>query len=54
MLPRWHSGKEYACQAGAVDSIPGLGRPLGVGKATCSSILAWEIPWTEETGRSWT
>ena len=22
-------------------------------KATHSSILAWEIPWTEETGRLW-
>ena len=22
--------------------------PLGEGLATCSSILAWKIPWTEE------
>ena len=29
-------------------SIPGLGRSPGVGMATHSSILAWEIPWTEE------
>ena len=29
-----------------------LGRedPLKEDKATCSSILAWEIPWTEESG----
>ena len=33
--------KEFACQAGDVDSIPGLGRSLGEG--THSSILAWEI-----------
>ena len=24
--------------------------PLEEEKATCSSILAWEIPWTEEPG----
>ena len=29
-------------------SIPGLGRSLEEGTATRSSILAWEIPWTEE------
>ena len=31
--------------------IPGLGRSLGVGNATHSSILVWKIPWTEEPGR---
>ena len=31
-------------------SIPGLGRSLGGGHATHSSILAWRIPWTEEPG----
>ena len=36
--------------AGAVGSITGLGRSLGGGHATHSSILAWEIPWTEEPG----
>ena len=25
--------------------------PLGKGKATHSSILAWRIPWTDEPGR---
>ena len=30
--------------------IPGSGRTPGGGNATCSSILAWEIPWTEEPG----
>ena len=31
--------------------IPGLGRSLEKEMATHSSILAWEIPWTEEPGR---
>ena len=31
-------------------SIPGSGRSLGEGKATHSSFLAWESPWTEEPG----
>ena len=31
-----------------VGSIPGLGRSLGEGMVTHSSILAWRIPWTEE------
>ena len=33
-----------------VGSISGSGRSPGVGMATCSSILAWRIPWTEEPG----
>ena len=31
-------------------SIPGSGRSLEKEMATHSSILAWEIPWTEESG----
>ena len=31
--------------------IPGLGRSQEEGKATHSNILAWRIPWTEESGR---
>ena len=34
-----------------IDLIPGLGRSLKDGMATHSSILPWEIPWTEEPGR---
>ena len=32
--------------------VPSLSQedPLGKGMATHSSILAWEIPWTEEPG----
>ena len=37
------AGKEYACNAGALGSIPGLGNPLEKGKATHSSILAQRI-----------
>ena len=33
-----------------VGLIPGLGDPLEKEIATHSSILAWEIPWTEESG----
>ena len=33
-----------------VGLIPGLGRFPGEGIATHSSILAWRIPWTEESG----
>ena len=31
-------------------STPGSGRSPGEGMANQSSILAWEIPWTEEPG----
>ena len=31
--------------------MPGSGRSPGEGTATHSSILAWEILWTEEPGR---
>ena len=33
--------------SGDVGLIPKLGRSLKEEMATCSSILAWEIPWTE-------
>ena len=33
-----------------VNSVPGSGRSFGEEMATSSSILAWEIPWTEESG----
>ena len=34
--------------AGDPGLIPGLGNPLEKGMATHSSILTWEISWTEE------
>ena len=45
-LPRWLSGKEFACNAGDAGSVPGLGRsPWGEKEmAAHSSILAWENP----------
>ena len=51
MLPRWLSGKESACNAGDEGLIPGSQEDsLEKEMATHSSILAWEIPWTEEPG----
>ena len=51
-LPWWLSGKESACQflpmwETGVQSL-GWEDPLEKEMATHSSILAWEIPWTEE------
>ena len=40
----------YAGDARDTSSIPGSGRSLEKEIATHSSILAWEIPWTEEPG----
>ena len=36
--------------AGDTSLMLGLGDPLEEGMATYSSILAWRIPWIEETG----
>ena len=49
-FPGGSDGKASACNAGDPGSIPGLGRSPGEGNGTHSSILAWEIPWTEEPG----
>ena len=49
-VPWWLSYKESTCNAGDPGSIPGLEDPLEEEMATHCSILAWEIPWTEETG----
>ena len=45
-FPCGSPGKESACNAGDLGSIPGLGRSLEKGEATHCSILAWRIPWT--------
>ena len=42
--------KESACNAGDLDWIPGSERSPQEGMAALSSILAWRIPWTEESG----
>ena len=39
-----------ARDSGDTGLIPGLGRSPGEGNGYLSSILAWEIPWTEEPG----
>ena len=52
-LPRWLSGKEFACNAGVTGDaglICGLEDPLDQAWATPSNILAWKISWTEEPG----
>ena len=50
-LLRWCSSIESACQAGAAGLNPGQEDPLEKEMAIHSSILVWEIPWTEEPGR---
>ena len=42
--------KNLPANAGDVGSIPESGRSLGKGMTTHSSILAWEMLWTEEPG----
>ena len=50
-LPRWPVVKNPpAGDAGDMGLIPGSGRSPEGEMATHSSILAWEIPWTEEPG----
>ena len=43
--------KNLAANAGVMGSVPGLEDPLQKEMTIYSSILAWEIPWTEEPGR---
>ena len=55
-FPTGSVGKESTRDAGEtrqsrrLSLIPGLGRSLEKEMATHSNILAWEIPWTEESG----
>ena len=49
-FPGGSDGKETACNAGDMDSIPGSERSPGEGMALHSSIIAWRIPWTEQSG----
>ena len=53
MFPRSLSGKESACNAG--DMVQSLGQEDSLEKETTihSSILVWEIPWTEEGYSLW-
>ena len=45
--------RESACSAGDLDLVPGWEDALEKGMATHSSILAWEIAWTEKPGGLW-
>ena len=47
--------KNLPANVGDAGLTPGLGIPLEKEMATHSSILAWEIPWTEDSGQlqSW-
>ena len=47
--PPWLRDKESPANARDMGSIPDLGRSLEKQMATHSSILAWEISWTEES-----
>ena len=48
MLPRWLSGKESACDAGDLGSIPGLGRSLGEGNGNPLQYSCLEKPMDRE------
>ena len=49
-LPGGSDSKEAACNAGDLGLMPGLERSPGGGQGNHSNILAWRIPWTEESG----
>ena len=49
-FPGGSDGKESAHIVGDLSTISGSGRSPGKETATHSSILAWEIPRTEELG----
>ena len=52
-FPSDSDDKEFACNAGDSGSIPGSKRSMEKGMASHPSILAWRIPWIEETGGLW-
>ena len=43
--------KNPPANTGDAGLIPGSGRSPEEGRATHSTVLAWEIPWTKESGR---
>ena len=50
-FPDGSDGKESARNVGDPGSIPGSGRFSGERNGSSLSILAWRIPWTEESGK---
>ena len=49
-FPGGSDGEESACNAGALGSMPGLGRSPGEGDGHPLHVLAWEIPRFKELG----
>ena len=49
-MPWWLSGKESACNAGDLGSIPGLGKSPGEGNGNPLQYSFLKNPWTEEPG----
>ena len=49
-FPGGSDGKEAACSAEDLGSIPRSGRSMEEEMAPHSNIPAWRIPWTEEPG----
>ena len=50
-FPGGSAGKESTCQSRRCSQSLGQKDPLEEEMVTYSSILAWKIPWTEESGR---
>ena len=48
-LPWGSAGKESACNAGDLGSIPGLRRSPREGKGCPLQYSAWRIPWTVQS-----
>ena len=51
VVPSSSAVKNPPANANDMGLIPGSGRSPGEGNGNLPSILAWEIPWTEELGR---
>ena len=49
-FPAGSVAKNLPASAGDMSSIPVSGRSPGKGNGNHSSVLTWEIPWTEEPG----
>ena len=50
-IPQWLSSKESPAMQEKQDQALGGEDPLEKEMAIHSSVLAWEMPWTEEPGR---
>ena len=49
-FPWWLSDKEFSCNAGDTDLIPGWGRSPGEGNGSPLQYSCLENPWSEEPG----